>query len=68
MTDGLVGDRVLKSGAIQFKPELPARRKEILESLTMATFTKIWLRFDHAFWNSSAYTCKFLLLSPKKTA
>lgn len=42
---------VLKSGAIDFRPMLPAGHRDSLERLAIGRFEKLVLRFDEAFWD-----------------
>lgn len=41
---------VLKSGQIQFRPELPAAKREAIQRLGWGQYEKIALRFPHVFW------------------
>lgn len=41
---------VLQSGDVQFKPPLPQRKVEAINSMKMATYTKIFLQFPRNFW------------------
>lgn len=41
---------VLKRGAIQFSPALPARKQQAIARLEMGNLEKVVLRFDRAFW------------------
>ncbi|KAG1760260.1 hypothetical protein EDD22DRAFT_902258 [Suillus occidentalis] len=41
---------VLQYGDIAFKPTLPAWKMEAIQSMVMATYTKIFLQFEERFW------------------
>jgi monoamine oxidase len=41
---------VLKSGAIEFDPPLPARKQEAIDQLGMGVTNKLVLRYPRAFW------------------
>ncbi|GBE87211.1 hypothetical protein SCP_1004580 [Sparassis crispa] len=41
---------VLQNDDIQFVPELPAWKQEAIHSMTMSTYTKIFLQFPQKFW------------------
>ncbi|KAG6908704.1 hypothetical protein DXG01_003637 [Tephrocybe rancida] len=41
---------VLQNDDVQFIPSLPAFKKEAIASMTMATYTKIFLKFPKKFW------------------
>ncbi|KAG1760259.1 hypothetical protein EDD22DRAFT_955147 [Suillus occidentalis] len=41
---------VLQYGDIAFKPTLPAWKMEAIQSMVMATYTKIFLQFEEKFW------------------
>ncbi|MEO8401678.1 MAG: FAD-dependent oxidoreductase [Gammaproteobacteria bacterium] len=43
---------VLKSGAITFTPTLPAEKLDVINKLDMAVYNKIFLFFDHPFWDT----------------
>lgn len=43
---------VLKSGAIEFYPELPAEKSEAIEGLGVGVLNKCCLRFPEAFWDT----------------
>jgi hypothetical protein len=45
---------VLKQGAVEFEPELPAAYTSAVESLGMGDQEVLWLRFDRAFWSTEA--------------
>ena len=55
---------VLQNDAVSFKPQLPAWKQTAIETMTMATYTKIFLQFpsDKVFWNTS--TQFFLYADP----
>ncbi|KAG2749340.1 amine oxidase [Suillus brevipes Sb2] len=41
---------VLQYGDIAFKPTLPSWKMEAIQSMVMATYTKIFLQFEEKFW------------------
>jgi len=41
---------VLQNDDVQFTPPLPSYKQEAIHSITMATFTKIFLKFPEKFW------------------
>ncbi|KAG2741010.1 amine oxidase, partial [Suillus brevipes Sb2] len=41
---------VLQYGDIAFKPTLPSWKMEAIQSMVMATYTKIFLQFEERFW------------------
>lgn len=41
---------VLQDDDVTFKPSLPAYKMEAIQSMTMATYTKIFLKFPEKFW------------------
>ncbi|KAF8961609.1 hypothetical protein BDZ97DRAFT_1905477 [Flammula alnicola] len=41
---------VLQNDDVQFNPELPDFKQEAIQSMVMATYTKIFLRFPQKFW------------------
>ena len=41
---------VLKKGAVDFRPALPAAKRGAIERLGMGLLNKLWLRFPTAFW------------------
>lgn len=43
---------VLKSGAIEFVPQLPQEKQNAIQQLGMAIYNKIYLFFDFPFWNT----------------
>ncbi|WP_162902176.1 flavin monoamine oxidase family protein [Facilibium subflavum] len=45
---------VLKRGDIGFEPYLPRLKREALHALQMGTLNKIYLAFDHVFWDKQA--------------
>jgi len=45
---------VLKRGAVEFDPALPAAYSSAIESLGMGDQEVLWLRFDRAFWSTEA--------------
>jgi monoamine oxidase len=44
---------VLKAGAIEFTPALPAWKQEAIEKLGFGDLNKLVLQFDHVFWDDS---------------
>jgi polyamine oxidase len=49
--------------SLQFIPELPFWKKESIFVHEMATYTKIFLKFEHAFWDENEF---FIYSSPKR--
>ena len=59
-TDGrtVAGDRVvvtlplgvLKAGAVEFDPPLPASHRDAVDGLSMGVLDKVWLRWDERWW------------------
>lgn len=47
---------VIKSGRVTFIPELPATKREALESMVMGPVVKVLLRFKEPFWPSKLST------------
>ncbi|KAJ7279026.1 amine oxidase [Mycena rebaudengoi] len=41
---------VLQNDDVKFEPSLPAYKQEAIQSMTMATYTKIFLKFKEKFW------------------
>ncbi|KAG1856040.1 hypothetical protein DFJ58DRAFT_702647 [Suillus subalutaceus] len=41
---------VLQYGDVAFKPDLPSWKTEAIQSMVMATYTKIFLQFEEKFW------------------
>jgi monoamine oxidase len=41
---------VLQSGAVRFKPELPATKREALQAMVSGPVLKVIMRFDEPFW------------------
>ncbi|KAL4254130.1 FAD/NAD(P)-binding domain superfamily protein [Pleurotus pulmonarius] len=41
---------VLQNDDVTFKPRLPDWKMEAIQSMTMTTYTKIFLKFPHKFW------------------
>lgn len=41
---------VLQNNRVEFQPPLPAFKVEAIQSMTMATYTKVFLRFPKKFW------------------
>ena len=46
---------VLKSGLVQFEPQLPLWKQEALFKLNMVIYTKIFLKFEKMFWDQEEY-------------
>ena len=46
---------VLKSGLVQFTPELPKWKLEAIFKLNMVIYTKIFLKFPRKFWDDEEY-------------
>lgn len=44
---------VLQNDDVVFKPALPDWKEEAINSMTMATYTKIFLQFPQVFWFST---------------
>lgn len=44
---------VLQHDDVLFHPPLPSWKLEAIESMKMATYTKIFLVFDHKFWHDT---------------
>lgn len=42
---------VLRQGKVAFSPQLPARNIEAIDRLGMGTLDKVYLRYDHVFWD-----------------
>ncbi|OCB11998.1 amine oxidase [Mycolicibacterium porcinum] len=49
---------VLKSGAVEFVPELPPEVSGPIERLGMGVFVKVFLRFPQRFWPSDVYAIR----------
>lgn len=45
---------VLKAGAINFEPALPAAHATAIEALGMGLLDKVWLRWDEPWWSQTA--------------
>jgi monoamine oxidase len=45
---------VLRAGAIEFDPELPAAHRDAIAHLGMGLLDKYWFRFDEVFWEEDA--------------
>lgn len=45
---------VLKEGAVEFSPSLPAGYTAAIDALGMGDQETLWLRFDRAFWSTEA--------------
>jgi len=46
---------VLKSGDIEFSPELPADKQQAIEKIGMGLMNKLYLLFDDDFWDDVTY-------------
>lgn len=46
---------VLKSGAIEFSPPLPAAKRAAIARIGMGTLDKLYLRFAEAFWDNMTW-------------
>ncbi|KAG6876083.1 hypothetical protein C0993_005635 [Termitomyces sp. T159_Od127] len=46
---------VLKMGDVRFKPDFPDFKREALASMTMGTYTKIFLQFPRKFWFNTEF-------------
>lgn len=46
---------VLKSGLVQFTPQLPPWKMEAIFKLNMVIYTKIFLKFPNKFWDDNEY-------------
>lgn len=46
---------VLKRGAISFSPALPEEKQGAITRLGMGTLDKLYLQFDHAFWDDKTW-------------
>ncbi|WP_153806672.1 FAD-dependent oxidoreductase [Nocardia sp. SYP-A9097] len=44
---------VLKTDAITFDPPLPAAKQQAIRTLGMGLYNKLFLRFDHRFWDDA---------------
>lgn len=44
---------VLQHDDVKFEPKLPGWKQEAIDSMKMATYTKIFLVFDRKFWSGS---------------
>lgn len=44
---------VLKKGKIAFEPSLPLNKKEAINGLDMGVLNKVYLAFDHVFWDNN---------------
>ena len=51
---------VLKSGAIEFAPPLPAAVAEPIERLGMGVFNKVFIQFPERFWDEESYVLRGL--------
>lgn len=45
---------LMKKGSIAFEPELPASQAAGWEAMGEGSFSKLFLKFDEPFWNTSA--------------
>ena len=55
---------VLKSGAIEFAPELSRRKRTALSRLAMGVLNKTYLRFPHAFWETKSECLGYVSATP----
>ena len=46
---------VLKAGAVQFTPALPAAKQAAIERLGMGTLDKLYLKFEQVFWDDKTW-------------
>ena len=46
---------VLKSGLVQFEPQLPLWKQEAISKFDMVNYTKIFLKFEKMFWDQEEY-------------
>ncbi|KAF8515278.1 hypothetical protein JB92DRAFT_2788994 [Gautieria morchelliformis] len=46
---------VLQNNDVKFLPALPSWKQEAIDGMNMATYTKIFLRFNNTFWAESQY-------------
>ncbi|KAF8210927.1 hypothetical protein K438DRAFT_1569398 [Mycena galopus ATCC 62051] len=53
---------VLQNADVLFEPALPMWKQEAIQSMTMATYTKIFLQFDENFW----FDTQFALYADKE--
>ena len=51
---------VLKSGAVEFAPRLPAGKQQAIARLGMGHLAKVVLRFDEPFWQKDQYVYGYL--------
>lgn len=56
---------VLKTGAIDFNPPLPAAKKAAIDDLKMGVLNKVCLKFPHTFWDQNT---NMLLRTPDAEA
>ena len=57
---------VLKSGKIKFSPDLPARKKEAIDSLGMGVFDKTYLSFPSRFWPEDLAWIEYIGKNPQQ--
>jgi len=51
---------VLKTGTIAFAPPLPTKKRNAIEGMGFDILNKLYLIFDHAFWDSDAHLLGFI--------
>lgn len=44
----------LQKGSVEFDPQLPANQTQVFEALGQGSFSKLFLKFDEAFWDADA--------------
>ncbi|RDB19625.1 Polyamine oxidase [Hypsizygus marmoreus] len=54
---------VLQNDDVEFEPSLPAYKQEAISSITMATYTKIFLQFPEKFWFDTEERSLFLIFA-----
>ncbi len=57
---------VLKSGSVGFFPSLSVGKQQAIDSLAMAVFNKVVLKFSHAFWQAKTKSEFFYFLTNDK--
>lgn len=56
---------VLKRGAISFAPALPAEKLASIRRLGMGTLDKLYLKFDHVFWDNKTWITTYGAALPR---
>lgn len=51
---------ILKSGTIAFSPPLPTKKHNAIERMGFGVLNKLYLMFDHVFWDSGAHLLGFV--------